>query len=95
MAKKKFTLVARISSDSPAKIRLVLTQLLEHGIVEQTSDGFTAKAKMTGESAKELNRTLLSTLRRVEKKTRIRSEWTFGGTTERFFDYVSKGKRKA
>ena len=95
MAKKKFTLVASISTDSPAKIRLVLTQLLEHGVVEPTSDGFTVKAKMTGESAKELNRTLLSALRRVERKTRIRSEWTSGKTTERFFDYVSKGKRKS
>ncbi len=95
MTKKKFTLVASISTESPAKIKLVLTELLGHGVVEPTSDGFTVKARMAGESAKELNRTLLSALRRVEKKTRIRSEWTSSKTTERFFDYVSKGKRKA
>lgn len=34
-------------------------------------------------------------MRRVEKRTRIRSEWTSEGVTERFFDYVPKGKRSA
>jgi hypothetical protein len=46
---------------------------------------------MKGTSAKELNRSLLSALRRVEKKTRLRAEWTSNNnTTERFFDYVLK-----
>jgi hypothetical protein len=40
----------------------------------------------------ELNRSLLSALRKVEKRTRLRAEWTSGKTTERFFDYVSKKK---
>jgi hypothetical protein len=38
---------------------------------------------------------LLSELRRVEKKTRLRAEWTSGNTTERFFDYVPKVKTTA
>ncbi len=50
---------------------------------------------MQGESARELNRTLLSALRRVERKTRLRAEWKSGNTTERFFDYVPKGSQKA
>lgn len=95
MPKKQFTLVASISTDSPARIEPILAELLEHGAVEPTNGGFMVKAKMTGESAKELNRTLLSALRRVEKKTRLRAEWTSGKTTERFFDYVPKGIRKA
>ena len=46
---------------------------------------------MVGESAKDLNRQLLSALRRVEKKTRLRAEWKAkDGTVSRFFDYVLK-----
>jgi hypothetical protein len=45
---------------------------------------------MEGASAKELNRTLLSALRQVEKRTTLRAEWTSGDTTKRFFDYVLK-----
>jgi hypothetical protein len=44
---------------------------------------------MEGASAKELNRTLLSALRKVEKRTTLRAEWTSDdGTSERFVDYV-------
>jgi VWFA-related protein len=54
-------------------------------------DEFIVEAEMEGRSAKELNRSLLSALRRVEKKTRLRAEWTSKkNTTERFFDYVLK-----
>lgn len=91
----QFSLVAYISTASPAKIKSVLTEHVRGGAIERTNDGFMAKAKMTGESARELNRTLLSALRRVERKTRLRAEWTSGQTTERFFDYVPKGDRKA
>jgi hypothetical protein len=44
-----------------------------------------------GASARELNRTFLSALRKVEKMTTLRAEWISGdGTAERFFDYVLK-----
>ena len=42
-----------------------------------------------------LNRTLLAQLRRVERKTRLRAEWTHAGLTERFFHYVPKGNGPA
>lgn len=45
---------------------------------------------MEGPSTKELNRTLLSALRRANKRTTLRAEWTSGDTTERYFDYVLK-----
>jgi hypothetical protein len=46
---------------------------------------------MEGASARELNRTLLSALRKVERRTTLRAEWTSDdGTSERFFDYVLK-----
>jgi len=38
-----------------------------------------------------LNRTFLSALRKVAKKTTLRAEWTSNdGTSERFFDYALK-----
>lgn len=45
---------------------------------------------MQGVGAKELNRTLLSALRRVNKRTTLRAESTSPRTTDRFFDYVLK-----
>lgn len=57
--------------------------------VASTSFGF-VEAEMEGARAKELNRTLLSALRKVEKRTTIRAEWTSSDTTERYFDYVLK-----
>src|SRR5271169_988389 len=40
-------------------------------------------------SAKELNRTFLSALRKVEKKTMLRAEWiSDDGARESFFDYA-------
>jgi len=91
MAKKAYVLTANVSTENPRAIRPVLEDLIEHGTVTPTSDGFEIKAKMVGESARDLNRTLLSALRKVEKKTRLRAEWAFGKNIERFFDYVPKG----
>lgn len=52
-------------------------------------------ATLSGESARDLNRSLLSHLRRVERRARLRSAWTLDGVTERFFDYVPNGSRPA
>ncbi len=90
----RYRLVARVSSDSPASLRAALGQWLgTGGSLRPTADGFELEAEVEGESARDLNRDLLSTLRRVEKKTRLRAEWTAGGTVEKFFDYVPKGTR--
>jgi hypothetical protein len=95
MVEKRFNLSARISSDDPSTIKPVLERVIgTAGTIEPTEDGFEVKATLKGESARDLNRMLLSEMRRVEKKTRIRAEWTLGDTTERFFDYVPKGTRK-
>ena len=97
MTNKRYSLVARVSTDSPDAIALVLRELIRVGTVTAAEDRneFLVRATMTGESAKALNRALLSALRRVEKKTRLRAEWIGGGVHERFFDYVSKRTRKA
>jgi hypothetical protein len=92
MQAKNFKLSARVSTASPEKIKPVLEKLIgSKGTITAMQDGFEIKAEMLGESAKELNRTLLSELRKVEKKTRLRAEWVCGDTKEKFFDYVLKG----
>lgn len=94
MAQASFRLTARVSTDSPERIRHVLRDLFPEGLVQEATDGFVVEAVLRGPSAKELNRTTLSALRRTEKKTRLRAEWTAeDGSVYRFFDYVLKGTR--
>jgi hypothetical protein len=95
MAEKRLKLFACISSDNPSAIKPVLERIIgSKGTIKPTGEGFEVNAELDGESARGLNRMLLSEMRKVEKKTRIRSEWTLGNTIERFFDYVPKGTRK-
>jgi len=95
MVKKRFKLSASISSDNPAAIKPVLERIIGNkGVIKSTGGGFEVNAELCGESARDLNRMLLSEMRKVEKKTRIRSEWTSGDTIEKFFDYVPKATRK-
>ncbi len=89
-----FHLIAEVSSESPGAIETLLEQLVD-GTVTATQDGFHVDGWMRGPDARELNRFLLSALRRVERRTRLRAEWTASGETHRFFDYVPKGSRPA
>ena len=89
-----FHLVAEVSSQSPEAIESLLIDLVD-GSVTPTKDGFHVEGWMRGPDARELNRFLLSALRRVERRTRLRAEWTGEGETHRFFDYVPKGTRLA
>ena len=92
----KLRLSAHVSSDSPSAIKPVLEKIVaDNGTIRQTDQGFDVEADLEGESARELNRFILSELRRAEKRTRIRAEWTSGDTVEKFFDYARKGTRKA
>ncbi|HEY4894703.1 MAG TPA: hypothetical protein VII01_01320 [Solirubrobacteraceae bacterium] len=94
MTEQRFGLVADVSSDDPAAIEPLLRQLAQ-GQITKTANGFHLEASMTGESARDLNRRLLSALRRVERRTRLPAEWTSAGVTHRFFDYIPKGTRPA
>ena len=89
-----FHLVADVSSDAPDRVRRVVAQLFPTGVTE-TSGGFHIEAVLEGDSPRDLNRAVLSALRTAEKRTRLRAAWSSGETTERFFDYVSKGSRPA
>ena len=62
--------------------------------MKSIGDGFEVEADLRGESARDLNRMLLSEMRKAERRTRIRAEWASGNTVEKFFDYVPKGSRK-
>lgn len=89
MPEQSFELVADVSSDDPQAIEPVLRAVA--GLrVTPLADGFHIEGTMIGPSARDLNRGLLSALRRAERRTRIRSRWTLGDTTFRFFDYVPK-----
>ena len=90
----RFHLIADVSSDSPAAIGPTLEQLVD-GTVAGTTDGLHVDGYAQGADPRELNRQLLSALRRVERRTRLRAEWTGGGVSHRFFDYVPKGTRPA
>ena len=95
MAKQKFALSAEISTEDPVAIQQTLTELVGIDAIIKTEKGFKVRTTMEGADARDLNRTLLSALRNVAKKTTLRAEWTCDETTERFFDYVPKGIRGA
>jgi len=98
----KIKLVAKVSTDNPPAIRPVLEKLVSpNGSLKEikTDDAqqkgkgeFLIEAEMEGTSPKDLNRSLLSALRSVEKRTRLRAEWNTDNSTERYFDYVLKKK---
>jgi tetrahydromethanopterin S-methyltransferase subunit A len=94
MAKGEFKLVARIESEDIRAIEPIIKNFIgTNGSISSKDDEIVIEATVKGENAKDLNRRLLSEMRRVVKKTRLRSEWSSSGVTEKFFDYVSKGKR--
>lgn len=87
----RFDLSARISSDNPKALRPLLASAFPGGTIRQDGADLLVEATLSGASAKELNRNALSALRRGERKTRLRAEWTAeDGTRYRFFDYVLK-----
>jgi len=63
-----FTLKARDNRSDAQTIRLALGQLSAKGSVRKAGDEFVVEGEMDGPSAKELNRTFLSALRKVEKR---------------------------
>jgi hypothetical protein len=83
-----------VSSENLSAIQPLLIRLTG-GRVTPTPEGLHVDGSMEGTDARDVNRRLLSALRRVERRTRLRAEWTAGGTTYRFFDYVPKAERPA
>jgi hypothetical protein len=93
---KKFKVSASINSANSSAVKPVLERIIgNRGSINPADGRFEVLAEFKGESARDLNRSLLSELRRVEKKTSIRSEWTSDETIEKFFDYALKATKKA
>lgn len=96
MTPEPYRLTARIGSDNPSAIRPVLEGIVGKDSVRAEGSDLLVEATMKGSEVKELNRALLSALRKAEKKTRLRAEWSsFDGTTYRYFDYVLKKVTKS
>lgn len=94
MPRKTFKLLATVNGENMDGLRIPIERFLgPNAKIERVDDGLTIEAVIAGESAKELDRQLLSEMRWVAKKTRLWAEWTSGGQTETFFDYVPKGTR--
>jgi len=92
---KRFRLKAKVSSDNINAIRPVLKAHLPKTHIKTDGRDLLIEADLEGSDVKELNRILLSALRKAEKRTRLRSEWTSeGGITYYFFDYVLKRTEK-
>jgi hypothetical protein len=74
----KLRLEARVSSDSPDTVGRLL--IVKFGATSVTRDGsdWIVRAEVESGSARDANRELLGELRRVERKTRLRAEWTAG-----------------
>ena len=88
---QRFRLKGRVSSASPSALLPVLGAYVPPLSVVKDGDDFLVEGVIEGTDAKAVNRALLSALRRIEKRTRLRAEWTSDrGTTFRFFDYVLK-----
>ena len=75
-----FRLNGEVSSENPGAIQQLLAQLTG-GQVTPTPAGLHVEGAMEGTDARDVNRRLLSALRRVEKRTRLRAEWTAGASS--------------
>jgi hypothetical protein len=85
-----FHLVGQVTSENPDGVR-ALPEELGLGTMSSSGTALQVEGAMEGEDARDINRRLLSALRRVERRTVLGSEWSAGGVTHRFFDYVPKG----
>lgn len=94
MSGKTYTLTAEIRTANPHDVGAYLSHHPGPWAVTKKVTGFTIMAQMSGESARLLNRRLLSALKRIEKRTTIQAEWKHNGTVWRFFAYVVKGNRR-
>ncbi len=96
MSIRIYKLKAQTSSNNPQSVLQVLKRfLIRKGDVVLNGELIEVNAELEGESAKDLSRILLSEMRKIEKKTRLRTEWTSDNITERFFDYVSNSVKES
>jgi hypothetical protein len=89
-----FRLSADVKSANLDGVVPVLAELVG-GDVTTIADGVHVEGVLDGADVRDVNRRMLSALRRVERRTRSRAEWTCDGQVYRFFDYALKSQRPA
>lgn len=94
MCEKRFVLKATVKTANPEDICRLLRQLIGEDAFLMTGGDIVVSTSMRGRSAKELNGVLLAALRRVEEKTTLMAEWTYGGSIEEYLDFVLNGMGK-
>ena len=94
MGNRKFSLVARVSTENPKADKRVLKELVSKSSITRSAEGFVIKGRAERRKRPRVKSDLLSALRRIERKTRLRAEWTSGGTTERFSITCPRGHTK-
>ena len=95
MNSTSFKVKARIRRSDARTIQHALEQLAAKGSVTKAAEGFIVEAELEGASAKELNRTLLSALRKVQMNAKLRAEWVSSDKTiETFFDYTLRKRSR-
>jgi hypothetical protein len=82
-----FKLKARINHSDARTIQKSLDKLAAKGDVKKVGNEFAVSTEIEGISAEELNKSLLSALKSVRKRTKLRAEWTSdAGITQTYFD---------
>ena len=86
-----FKFQARVARADRAAIEQALAALGAEFTLAQPCEDFTIEGEVEGESAKDLNRRLLSALRKTQKRATLRAQWrSSGNLVESYFDYVLK-----
>ncbi len=85
----RFKLKVRINGSNDRAIQQALKQLGVEGEVKKVRGAFALSAEIEGTSAEELNKSLLSALKTIRKRTKLRAEWiSDDGNAQIFFDYL-------
>ncbi len=71
-----FNLHARVARAEAQTIRQALADLAARASVAAEGEDFTIQAEVEGPTAKDLNRRLLSALRKVHKRATLHAQWT-------------------
>ena len=93
MGDRHFLLAAQIRTTERAAVQVVLADLIPQSAITTTEEGLHVEGEVEGTSARDLNRLLLSAVRRIDRRATLRAEWTTAGITERFFDYAPRSVR--
>ena len=95
MGRRKFSLVARVSTENPKADKRVLKELVSKSSITRSAEGFVIKGRAERRKRPRVKSgpPLRFASDRAEDEVARRVD--IRGTTERFFDYVPKGTHQA